>query len=129
MITAELPPAAVLPGNESERSLAAQPRPNENADLAGAKVLIVDDDIRNIYSLTSVLETYDIEVLHAESGAEGIALLEQSPDVDVALIETDGQDRVQRGPSGTFAYDGAFRARLAASIAPWGSLWSNRKSA
>jgi PleD family two-component response regulator len=37
-------------------------------ELAGAKVLIVDDDIRNIYSLTSVLESHDVEVLHAERG-------------------------------------------------------------
>ncbi len=38
------------------------------AGLAGRKVLIVDDDIRNIFSLTGVLEQHDIEVLHAESG-------------------------------------------------------------
>jgi CheY-like chemotaxis protein len=63
-----------------------EPEP-AGADLAKAKVLIVDDDIRNIYSLTSVLETYGIEVLHAERGREGIALLEQNPDVDVALID------------------------------------------
>ena len=56
-------------------------------ELAGAKVLIVDDDIRNIYSLTSVLESYDVEVLHAERGREGIAILERTPGVDVALID------------------------------------------
>ena len=50
-------------------------------------MLIVDDDIRNIYSLTSVLETYDIQVLHAERGRDGIAILEQIPDIDVALID------------------------------------------
>jgi HAMP domain-containing protein/signal transduction histidine kinase/CheY-like chemotaxis protein len=61
----------------------------EFPSLAGAKVLIVDDDIRNIYSLTSVLETYDIEVLHAERGQDGIDILEQagSGEVDVALID------------------------------------------
>ncbi len=37
--------------------------------------------------------------------------------IDVALIETDGEDKVKRGPSGTYAYDGAFRARLAQAIA------------
>jgi HAMP domain-containing protein/signal transduction histidine kinase/CheY-like chemotaxis protein len=56
-------------------------------DLAGAKVLIVDDDIRNIYSLTSVLETYGIQVLHSERGRDGIALLERYPDTDVALVD------------------------------------------
>jgi CheY-like chemotaxis protein len=55
--------------------------------LEGAKVLIVDDDIRNIYSLTSVLETYGVEVLHAERGRDGIALLERHPDIDVALVD------------------------------------------
>ncbi|TIN66942.1 MAG: response regulator, partial [Mesorhizobium sp.] len=65
------------------------------------KVLIVDDDIRNIYSLTSVLETYDIDVQHAERGRDGIALLEETPDVDVALIdimmpEMDGYETMRR---------------------------------
>jgi len=73
----------------------------ENADLAGATVLIVDDDIRNIYSLTSVLETYDIHVLHAERGEDGIALLQETPEVDVALIdimmpEMDGYETMRR---------------------------------
>jgi len=70
-------------------------------ELAGAKVLIVDDDIRNIYSLTSVLESYDVEVLHAERGKEGIAILEQMPEIDVALIdimmpEMDGYETMQQ---------------------------------
>jgi CheY-like chemotaxis protein len=47
----------------------------------------VDDDIRNIYSLTSVLETYGINVVHAERGRDGIALLEQDPGIDAALID------------------------------------------
>jgi CheY-like chemotaxis protein len=57
------------------------------AELAGAKVLIVDDDIRNIFSLTSVLESHDVEVLHAERGKDGILILEQTPGMDVALID------------------------------------------
>jgi signal transduction histidine kinase/CheY-like chemotaxis protein len=57
------------------------------AELAGAKVLIVDDDIRNIFSLTSVLESHDVEVLHAERGKDGILILDQTPGVDVALID------------------------------------------
>jgi signal transduction histidine kinase/DNA-binding response OmpR family regulator len=56
-------------------------------ELAGAKVLIIDDDIRNIFSLTSVLESHDVEVLHAERGKDGILILEQTPGVDVALID------------------------------------------
>ncbi|HEY0682873.1 MAG TPA: response regulator, partial [Steroidobacter sp.] len=55
--------------------------------LAGRKVLIVDDDIRNIFSLTGVLEQHDIEVLHAESGREGIAMLNETPNVDMVLMD------------------------------------------
>ena len=70
------------------------------AELAGAKVLIVDDDIRNIYSLTSVLESYSVEVLHAERGRDGIIILEETPGVDLALIdimmpEMDGYETMQ----------------------------------
>ena len=61
--------------------------PAEVADLQGARVLVVDDDVRNIFSLTSVLETVGIEVLHAERGMEGIRILEATPDVDAALID------------------------------------------
>jgi CheY-like chemotaxis protein len=56
-------------------------------ELQGAKILIVDDDIRNIYSLTSVLESYGVEVLHAERGRDGILILEQTPGIDIALID------------------------------------------
>jgi CheY-like chemotaxis protein len=71
------------------------------AELAGAKVLIVDDDIRNIFSLTSVLESHDVEVLHAERGKDGILILEQTPGVDVALIDImmpdmDGYETMQQ---------------------------------
>jgi PleD family two-component response regulator len=41
--------------------------------LAGRKALIVDDDIRNIFALTSVLEQHDMEVFYAENGKDGIA--------------------------------------------------------
>jgi signal transduction histidine kinase/CheY-like chemotaxis protein len=75
--------------------------PRSVPELAGAKVLIVDDDIRNIFSLTSVLESHDVEVLHAERGKDGILILEQTPGVDVALIdimmpEMDGYETMQQ---------------------------------
>ncbi len=84
------------PTNDNE-----SPRTREVPELAGAKILIVDDDIRNIYSLTSVLENYDVEVLHAERGRDGILILEQTPGVDVALIdimmpEMDGYETMQQ---------------------------------
>ena len=55
--------------------------------LTGRTILLVDDDIRNIYSLTSVLEAQGAEILHAERGAEGIELLMANPDIDAALID------------------------------------------
>jgi signal transduction histidine kinase/DNA-binding response OmpR family regulator/HAMP domain-containing protein len=73
----------------------------QSFELAGTRLLIVDDDIRNIYSLASMLESHGAEVLHAERGAEGIAILERNPDIAVALIdimmpEMDGYETVQR---------------------------------
>ncbi len=57
------------------------------AALAGRTVLIVDDDIRNIFSMTSVLEQYRMNVLFAETGREGIELLKATPDVDAVLVD------------------------------------------
>jgi len=88
--------------SKPRRKVKAPPTPSaiQVPELAGAKVLIVDDDIRNIFSLTSVLESYDVEVLHAERGKDGILILEQTPGVDVALIdimmpEMDGYETMQ----------------------------------
>ncbi|MEH2245110.1 HAMP domain-containing protein [Nostoc sp.] len=55
--------------------------------LTGKKALIVDDDVRNIFALTSMLECYQIQVLYAENGREGITLLETTPDIDVVLMD------------------------------------------
>jgi len=55
--------------------------------LAGGKVLIVDDDVRNIFALTSGLERNKLSVIHAESGRAGIELLKQTPDVDLVLMD------------------------------------------
>jgi signal transduction histidine kinase/CheY-like chemotaxis protein/HAMP domain-containing protein len=79
----------------------SMPSLREVPELAGAKMLIVDDDIRNIYSLTSVLESYGVEVLHAERGQDGIVILEQTPGIDLALIdimmpEMDGYETMQQ---------------------------------
>ncbi|MEH2259535.1 HAMP domain-containing protein [Nostoc sp.] len=55
--------------------------------LTGKTALIVDDDMRNIFALTSMLERYQIQVLYAENGREGITLLENTPDIDVVLMD------------------------------------------
>ncbi|ODH03206.1 hybrid sensor histidine kinase/response regulator [Nostoc sp. KVJ20] len=55
--------------------------------LTGKKALIVDDDMRNIFALTSMLERYQIQVLYAENGRQGIAQLQNTPDIDVILMD------------------------------------------
>ena len=55
--------------------------------LAGRKVLVVDDDVRNIFALTSALEAHGMEVVHAENGQEGIDLLKATPDIEAVLMD------------------------------------------
>jgi CheY-like chemotaxis protein len=55
--------------------------------LAGKTVLIVDDDVRNIFALTSVLERYNMKVVYAENGKEGLESLGASPDTDIVLMD------------------------------------------
>ena len=55
--------------------------------MNGKKILIVDDDVRNIFAVTSVLETHGLDVLYAENGKDGISALERNPDVDVVLMD------------------------------------------
>ena len=55
------------------------------AVLAGKKVLIVDDDIRNIFAMTSMLEPYKMQILSAETGHGAIEMLQDTPDMDVVL--------------------------------------------
>ena len=55
--------------------------------LTGRTVLIVDDDVRNIFALTTFLERSEMKVVYAESGRDGIARLQQTPEVDVVLMD------------------------------------------
>ena len=55
--------------------------------LVGKKVLVVDDDVRNIFALSSVLERRGMTVLTAETGREAIATLESTPDVAITLMD------------------------------------------
>jgi CheY-like chemotaxis protein len=67
----------------------ARPAPPvaEHQGLAGKKVLVVDDDIRNVYAITSSLEEHGVTVLRASDGREGIAVLAAEPDVDLILMD------------------------------------------
>ncbi|MEU9055773.1 HAMP domain-containing protein [Streptomyces sp. NPDC048384] len=66
---------------------ARSPQSLRGIRFGGEKVLIVDDDIRNVFALTSVLEQHGLSVLYAENGREGIEVLEQHDDVAVVLMD------------------------------------------
>ena len=53
----------------------------------GRRVLIVDDDVRNVFALTSALESRGIEVLYAENGRDSLSVLAENPDVDLVLMD------------------------------------------
>ena len=53
----------------------------------GKKILIVDDDARNVFALTSALERHGLEVISAENGLTGVSALELNPDVDLVLMD------------------------------------------
>jgi len=59
----------------------------EDPELANKTVLIVDDDVRNIFALTSLLEQHKVKTKYAESGKSAIETLEKTPDVDVVLMD------------------------------------------
>jgi CheY-like chemotaxis protein len=68
--------------------------------LVGKKVLVVDDDVRNIFALSSVLERRGMTVLTAGTGREAIAMLEKTPEVaivlmDIMMPEMDGYETMQ----------------------------------
>ncbi len=72
--------------SESQREVVTAVRRNDLI-LAGKKVLVVDDDVRNIFALTSVLEQHNLQVVHAENGRAGIETLLKTPDVDGVLMD------------------------------------------
>jgi CheY-like chemotaxis protein len=89
--------AASLP--EDKRELLRRLN-DPNEILAGKKVLIVDDDIRNIFAMTSMLERYKLDVHSAETGKAAIELLQEQADTDLVLMdimlpEMDGYETIR----------------------------------
>ncbi len=71
-----------------------------DAPLTGRKVLLVDDDVRNLFAITGVLERHRMEVFIAKNGRWAIELLEQTPEIDLVLMdimmpEMDGYDTIR----------------------------------
>jgi CheY-like chemotaxis protein len=78
-------------------------------DLIGRRVLVVDDDARNIFALSSVLERRGMQVLTASTGREAIAMLDTTPGVaivlmDIMMPEMDGYETM-----GVIRQNSAFR--------------------
>ncbi|MEA2753586.1 MAG: hypothetical protein QOI41_7729, partial [Myxococcales bacterium] len=71
--------------DDEEQAVPALP---ENAAFTGTRVLVVDDDMRNIFAIRSVLEARGIQVLHAENGKLALEMLTKHPDVNLVLMDT-----------------------------------------
>jgi len=73
---------------------------NNTDVLDGKKVLVVDDDVRNLFALTAVFERSNLEVITAESGREALELLNKDKKIDIVLMdimmpEMDGYETIQ----------------------------------
>jgi CheY-like chemotaxis protein len=73
----------------------------KNDILSGKKVLVVDDDVRNLFAITTVFEKFNINVITAESGKEAIELMNVSNDIEMVLMdimmpEMDGYETMQK---------------------------------
>ncbi len=82
------------------RAILSNPRRLDES-LAGNTVLVVDDDMRNVFSLGNVLKNYDINVLPASNGQEGLDTLAAHPEVDLVLMDImmpvmDGYEAMRR---------------------------------
>ena len=77
-VVGDLPPAK----REMLRSLH-----QSDASLIGKKVLVVDDDVRNIFAISSILERHGMDVLTANNGQEAIERVEQEPGISMVLMD------------------------------------------
>ena len=92
LLASELPP--------NKREMLERLRESDEA-LRGRKVLVVDDDVRNIFALTSLLEQHGMQVVSAETGTEAISLLDHDDDIDAVLMdimmpEMDGYETMRK---------------------------------
>ena len=61
--------------------------PEDPGCLSGKKILVVEDDVRSIYAITSFLERYKVHVLPASNAREAYACLEENPDVALIIMD------------------------------------------
>ena len=82
----QAPPAQALPG-QATPGLPVPGQLGAYPILRGKKVLIVDDDVRNVFAITSILELYGLAVVHAPDGRKGVDMLQASDDIDLVLMD------------------------------------------
>jgi two-component system chemotaxis sensor kinase CheA len=85
------PPPSALPLNGAESATV----------LAGEKILVVDDDMRNVYALVAAMEAKGMTALFAQNGREGLACLQTNPDIalvimDIMMPEMDGYEAIRQ---------------------------------
>ncbi|HMN98064.1 MAG TPA: HAMP domain-containing protein [Miltoncostaeaceae bacterium] len=88
--TAPVPPERLieaLRGTAPSEARLAGPAGSGEEVLSGRRALIVDDDVRNVFALASALESRGMEVVFAENGADGIALLTRERGIDIVLLD------------------------------------------
>ncbi|MEU2155223.1 HAMP domain-containing protein [Streptomyces sp. NPDC019396] len=83
----EPPPGLATRGTVNAARTGAAQEPAPGALLTGRTVLIIDDDVRNVYALTEILEAEGMRVLTADDGSTGIELLTAQPDVDLIVMD------------------------------------------
>jgi CheY-like chemotaxis protein len=98
--TISVNPSRAIPVAEGDTDMSTAPTPSARAlralppveypagtDLAGTRVMVVDDDARSIFALSAFLKRFHVDVLSAERGTRGVELLEQTPRVGLALVD------------------------------------------
>lgn len=86
---------------ETTESLPKQKSTNQEQVLKGKTILITDDDMRNIFALSTALHAYDMEIIIANNGREALEKLASTPDIDLILMdimmpEMDGYEAIER---------------------------------
>ncbi|MBG9791908.1 histidine kinase [Paenibacillus dendritiformis] len=86
---------------EEETGARASGQASNDQLLAGKRILLVDDDVRNVFALSSVLEQYDMDIIYAENGKEAIEALTADPEhfdlvlMDMMMPEMDGYEAMR----------------------------------
>lgn len=75
-----------LASSESDSAAFMEAEPAQDI-LAGKKILIVDDDIRNVYALTSMLERYNMNIVISQNGRDALEILHMDQEIDLILMD------------------------------------------